>query len=151
MLQCRCSLDADDDVALPAFGFVVTSKSSNCSPSAPLPSLSPWQTGEAGRRTRLACARAQKQITVQEHVLISSNLKRDAIFGLLRRPNTLRIRKTYTYYAPYSSASHATTKPRRKKRTRKRTKGWQLKMEGEGMVGVDWGVAASCNFICLHI
>lgn len=60
------------------------------------PSQCPWQTGEAGRRTRLACARAQKQITVQEHVLISSNLKRDAIFGLLRRPNTLRIRNTYT-------------------------------------------------------
>lgn len=38
--------------------------------------------GKARRRPGLACARAQKQITVQEHVLISSNLKRDAIFGL---------------------------------------------------------------------
>lgn len=40
-----------------------------------------WQVRQ-GTRPRLACARAQKQITVQEHVLISSNLKRDAIFGL---------------------------------------------------------------------
>lgn len=44
MLQRRCSLDADDDVALPAFGFVVT----------PL-RLSPPRA--RGRQVRLGAAR----------------------------------------------------------------------------------------------
>jgi len=51
-------------------------------------SLPQMAAGKARRRPGLACARAQKQITVQEHVLISSNLKRDAIFGFHERRNS---------------------------------------------------------------